>query len=231
MCAGIKHHTYQSDFCVDCAHCTSSEGSPNKSSQHIVKLNSWGPQSKSISPHSYTSILHVAKAEQHTKVQFFPKSNASKFYQNISPLEPSDDVRIPSSDSIISSLREFSQEIGRHTPSPPHVLHLRMSISSDVHYLGKVFLSQRGNEPTSPIRFEATSIRLEQTSDNRLEPPSHNRLEPLPHSRLEPPSHSRLEPPSHNRLEPPSHEFISQNSPNQFHSNINTRLEAISHDI
>eukprot|EP01083_Nonionella_stella_P047910 128296_1 len=90
---------------------------------------------------------------------------------------------------------------------------------------------RRRNEPTSPIRFEATSNRLEQTSDNRLEPPSHNRLEPLPHSRLEPPSHSRLEQPSHNRLEPPSHEFISQNSPNQFHSNINTRLEAISHDI
>eukprot|EP01083_Nonionella_stella_P221926 792371_1 len=156
-CSSLKHSKME----------FGSEGSPNNSSQNIVKLNSSGSQNKSISPHSSTSISHVPKAE-HTKGTSSQKSNASKFYQNISPLEPSDDVRIPSSDSIISSLREFSQEIGRHTPSPPHVLHLRMSISSDVHYLGKVFLSQRGNEPTSPIRFEATSIRLEQTSDNRL---------------------------------------------------------------
>eukprot|EP01083_Nonionella_stella_P147026 463201_1 len=131
-CSSLKHSKME----------FGSEGSPNNSSQNIVKLNSSGSQNKSISPHSSDSISHVAKAEQHTKVQFSPKSNASKFYQRSSPLEPSDDVRIPSSDSIISSLREFSQEIGRHTPSPSDVLHLRMSISSDVHYFGKVFLSQ-----------------------------------------------------------------------------------------
>eukprot|EP01083_Nonionella_stella_P221924 792362_1 len=134
-CSSLKHSKME----------FGSEGSPNNSSPNIAKPNFSVSQSKSISPHSSTSISHVAKAE-HTQDSSSQKSNTSKFYQSNSPLEPSDDIRIPESDSIIWSPRGFSEEISRNTHSPPRMLPLRMSISSDVHDLGNVFLSQSVTE-------------------------------------------------------------------------------------
>eukprot|EP01083_Nonionella_stella_P147024 463198_1 len=74
-CSSLKHSKME----------FGSEGSPNNSSPNIAKPNFSVSQSKSISPHSSTSISHVAKPEQNTQDSSSQKYNASKFCQSSSP--------------------------------------------------------------------------------------------------------------------------------------------------